>query len=140
MTSNTIYGGTYNLFGVTLKKLGIECTFIDPEWDDERLKQLSNQIKNVSPLVRRFLTQEVRCLTSNALQECLIKAWCTTDCRQYICYTNQLSSFEWGCDIVTILRQSIWMDMLHRLAVWLLIRVTLIGKHIVREVPRIDNS
>ena len=24
VTSNTIYGGTYNLFGVTLKKLGIE--------------------------------------------------------------------------------------------------------------------
>ena len=27
--SYTIYGGTFNLFGVTLKKLGIECTFID---------------------------------------------------------------------------------------------------------------
>ena len=26
VTSNEIYGGTYNLFGVTLKKLGIECT------------------------------------------------------------------------------------------------------------------
>ena len=38
MTSNTIYGGTYNLFGVTLKKLGIECTFIDPEWDDEKIE------------------------------------------------------------------------------------------------------
>ena len=38
VTSNTIYGGTYNLFGVTLKKLGIECTFIDPEWDDEKIE------------------------------------------------------------------------------------------------------
>lgn len=38
ITSNTIYGGTYNLFGVTMKKLGIECTFIDPEWDDERIE------------------------------------------------------------------------------------------------------
>ena len=27
ITANTIYGGTFNLFGVTLKKLGIECTF-----------------------------------------------------------------------------------------------------------------
>ena len=26
---STIYGGTINLFGVTLKRLGIECTFID---------------------------------------------------------------------------------------------------------------
>lgn len=38
ITSNTIYGGTYNLFGVTMKKLGIECTFIDPEWDDEKIE------------------------------------------------------------------------------------------------------
>ena len=38
ITTNTIYGGTYNLFGVTLKKLGIECTFVDPEWDDERIE------------------------------------------------------------------------------------------------------
>ena len=38
ITANTIYGGTFNLFGVTLKKLGIECTFIDPEWDDERIE------------------------------------------------------------------------------------------------------
>ena len=35
---NTIYGGTFNLFGVTMKKLGIECTFVDPEWDDERIE------------------------------------------------------------------------------------------------------
>ncbi len=38
ISSSTIYGGTYNLFGVTMKKLGIECTFIDPEWDDARIE------------------------------------------------------------------------------------------------------
>ncbi len=38
ITTNSIYGGTYNLFGVTLKKLGIECTFIDPDWDDARIE------------------------------------------------------------------------------------------------------
>ncbi|MBQ1972822.1 MAG: O-acetylhomoserine aminocarboxypropyltransferase/cysteine synthase [Paraprevotella sp.] len=38
ITANTIYGGTFNLFGVTLKKLGIECTFVDPDWDDERIE------------------------------------------------------------------------------------------------------
>ena len=31
ISTNNIYGGTYNLFGVTLKKLGIECTFVDQE-------------------------------------------------------------------------------------------------------------
>lgn len=39
ITSNNIYGGTYNLFGVTMKKLGIECTFVDPEWPDERIEK-----------------------------------------------------------------------------------------------------
>ncbi len=29
IASSTIYGGTYNLFGVTMKKMGIECTFVD---------------------------------------------------------------------------------------------------------------
>lgn len=38
ITSNTIYGGTFNLFGVTLKKLGIDCTFVDPDWDDARIE------------------------------------------------------------------------------------------------------
>ncbi|MCM1372026.1 MAG: aminotransferase class V-fold PLP-dependent enzyme [Bacteroides sp.] len=38
VTSNNIYGGTFNLFGVTLEKLGIECTFVDPDWDDERIE------------------------------------------------------------------------------------------------------
>ena len=38
ITSDTIYGGTFNLFGVTMKKLGIECTFIDPEWNDDKIE------------------------------------------------------------------------------------------------------
>ncbi|MCR4919132.1 MAG: O-acetylhomoserine aminocarboxypropyltransferase/cysteine synthase [Prevotella sp.] len=31
VASNEIYGGTYNLFGVTMRKLGIDCTFVSPE-------------------------------------------------------------------------------------------------------------
>lgn len=38
IATNTIYGGTYNLFGVTMKKLGIECTFVDAEWSDEQIE------------------------------------------------------------------------------------------------------
>ena len=37
VTSNEIYGGTYNLFGVTLKKLGIECTFVNPNASEEEI-------------------------------------------------------------------------------------------------------
>ncbi len=38
VTSNEIYGGTYNLFGVTLKKLGIDSTFVSPEASDEEIE------------------------------------------------------------------------------------------------------
>ncbi len=35
----TIYGGTVNLFGVTLKKLGIECIWVEPDATDEEIKK-----------------------------------------------------------------------------------------------------
>ena len=37
--ASTIYGGTFNLFGVTLKKLGIECTFIDADAPEEEIEK-----------------------------------------------------------------------------------------------------
>lgn len=35
--SSSIYGGTYNLFAVTMKRMGIEFTFISPDCTDEEL-------------------------------------------------------------------------------------------------------
>lgn len=35
--SSAVYGGTFNLFGVTMKKMGIECTFVDPDESEEVL-------------------------------------------------------------------------------------------------------
>ena len=37
VSSSTIYGGTFNLFAVTLKKLGIEVTFVNPDADEAEL-------------------------------------------------------------------------------------------------------
>ena len=39
VTSSTIYGGTVNLFAVTLKKFGIECTFVDADAGEEELQK-----------------------------------------------------------------------------------------------------
>ena len=36
--SSAIYGGTFNLFSVTMKKMGIECTFIDPSSSEEEIQ------------------------------------------------------------------------------------------------------
>ena len=39
IASANIYGGTYNLFGVTFKKMGIECTFVDQTLPLEELQK-----------------------------------------------------------------------------------------------------
>jgi len=39
LASSTIYGGTFNLFGVTLKKYGIESTFVDLDLSLEELQK-----------------------------------------------------------------------------------------------------
>ena len=38
VASSAIYGGTYNLLGVTMKKLGIDVTFIAPEATEEEIQ------------------------------------------------------------------------------------------------------
>jgi O-acetylhomoserine (thiol)-lyase len=40
IAASTIYGGTINLFGVTLKKLGIECIWADAEADEAEIQKL----------------------------------------------------------------------------------------------------
>ena len=42
IASTSIYGGTFNLFGTTLKKMGIECTFVD---QNSSLEELQKHIK-----------------------------------------------------------------------------------------------
>lgn len=37
VASSALYGGTYNLFAVTMKKMGIDFTFVDPDCSDEEL-------------------------------------------------------------------------------------------------------
>ena len=100
ITANTIYGGTFNLFGVTMKKLGIECTFIDPDWDDERIEAafrpntkcffgetISNPGCNVFD-IERF----AKIAHKHGVPLIVDNTFATPiNCRP----------FEWGCDIVT---------------------------------------
>ena len=37
VSSSTIYGGTYNLFAVTMKRMGIEFTFVSPDCTEDEL-------------------------------------------------------------------------------------------------------
>ena len=100
ITSNNIYGGTFNLFGVTMKKLGIECTFIDPDWDDEKIEACFRQntkcffgetISNPGGSVfdiERF----AKIAHKHGVPLIVDNTFATpVNCRP----------FEWGCDIVT---------------------------------------
>lgn len=40
LCSQAVYGGTFNLFGTTLPKLGIECRFFDPDDSSEHIEAL----------------------------------------------------------------------------------------------------
>ena len=100
ITSNNIYGGTFNLFGVTMKKLGIECTFIDPEWDNDRIEAafrpntkcffgetISNpgcQVFDIERFAKMAHKHGVPLIVDNTFATPI-------NCRP----------FEWGCDIVT---------------------------------------
>ncbi len=39
ISSSSIYGGTFNLFNVTMRKMGIEFTFVNPDCTDEELEK-----------------------------------------------------------------------------------------------------
>lgn len=48
ISSSNIYGGTMNLLAVTLKKMGIDCTFIDP---DLSIEEMQKEIRENTKLV-----------------------------------------------------------------------------------------
>ena len=100
ITSNTIYGGTFNLFGVTLKKLGIECSFVDPEWSDEEIE------KYFRPNTKCFFGETVSNPGGNVFD---IERFAAMAHRHGVplIVDNTFATpincrpFEWGCDIVT---------------------------------------
>lgn len=100
VVSNEIYGGTYNLFGVTLKKLGIACTFVNPEADEteiQRAFQPNTKLlfgETISNPGCRVLDIEkfARIAHRNGVPLIIDNTFATPiNCRP----------FEWGCDIVT---------------------------------------
>ena len=50
ISTSTIYGGTVNLFAVTLKRLGVECIFVDPEATEEELQKVWVLRKVINPM------------------------------------------------------------------------------------------
>ncbi|MBQ8153742.1 MAG: O-acetylhomoserine aminocarboxypropyltransferase/cysteine synthase [Prevotella sp.] len=100
VTSNEIYGGTFNLFGVTLKKLGIECTFVSPEASDEEIqaafrpntKALFGETISNPGCAVLDIERFARIAHQNGVPLIVDNTFATPiNCRP----------FEWGADIVT---------------------------------------
>lgn len=100
VASTEIYGGTFNLFGVTMKKLGIDCTFVNQDASEEEIQKafrpntkalfgetISNpgcKVLDIEKFARIAHLNGVPLIVDNTFATPI-------NCRP----------FEWGCDIVT---------------------------------------
>lgn len=98
--STSIYGGTFNLFGVTMKKLGIDVTFVDPECSEEELNSAFKEntkavfgetianpalvVLDIEKFAKAAHAHQVPLIVDNTFATPI-------NCRP----------FEWGADIVT---------------------------------------
>lgn len=98
--ASAVYGGTFNLFGTTLKKLGIDCTFVNPDDSEEELAKafrpntkvmfaetIANPalvILDIEKFAKVAHEHEVPLIVDNTFAT-------PVNCRP----------FEWGADIVT---------------------------------------
>ena len=100
VSSATIYGGTYNLFAVTMKKMGVEVTFVDQDASEEEIgrafrpntkalfgETISNpgvEVLDIEKFARIAHGHGVPLIVDNTFAT-------PVNCRP----------FEWGADIVT---------------------------------------
>ena len=100
VSAGNIYGGTFNLLGVTLEKMGIAVTFVDPEDPEEKIaaafrpdtkllfgETLSNpgvEVLDIEKFARLAHSHGVPLIVDNTFPT-------PVNCRP----------FEWGADIVT---------------------------------------
>ena len=98
--SSTVYGGTFNLLTVTMKKMGIDCTVVDPDAPEEELG--------------KAFRENTRCVLAETIAN---PALVVLDIEKFakVAHVHQVPlivdntfatpincrPFEWGADIVT---------------------------------------
>lgn len=100
VSASTIYGGTFNLYGTTMKKMGVDCTFVDPDASYEKLEKafqpntkcvFAETISNPS-LVVLDIEKFAKLAHTHGVPLIVDNTFATPiNCRP----------FEWGADIVT---------------------------------------
>lgn len=100
VASSSIYGGSFNLISVTMKRMGIETTFVDPDATEEELCaafQPNTKVMFGETIANPALTvldieKFARCAHGHGVPLIIDNTFATPiNCRP----------FEWGADIVT---------------------------------------
>lgn len=100
VASSAIYGGTYNLFAVTMKRMGIDFTFVSPDCSEEELnaafkpntKALFGETIANPSLIVLDIERFANAAHSHGVPLIIDNTFATpVNCRP----------FEWGADIVT---------------------------------------
>ena len=100
VASSTIYGGTFNLFSVTMKRMGIDFTFVSPDCTDEELnaafrentKAVFGETIANPALTVLDIERFARAAHAHGVPLIIDNTFATpVNCRP----------FEWGADIVT---------------------------------------
>ncbi|MBR6788928.1 MAG: O-acetylhomoserine aminocarboxypropyltransferase/cysteine synthase [Clostridia bacterium] len=100
ISTASIYGGTFNLFAVTMKKMGIECTFVDQDASEEEINSAFRENTKClfgetisNPGVRVLdIEKFAKIAHSHGVPLIIDNTFPTPiNCRP----------IEWGCDIVT---------------------------------------
>ena len=100
VASSTIYGGTYNLFHVTMRKMGIDFTFVSPDCTEEELnaafkpntKAVFGETIANPALTVLDIEKFAKAAHAHGVPLIVDNTFATpVNCRP----------FEWGCDIVT---------------------------------------
>lgn len=100
VASSTIYGGTYNLFNVTMRRMGIDFTFVQPDASDEELDAA------FKPNTKAVFGETI---ANPALAVLDIERFANAAHRHGVplivdnTFPTPINCrpFEWGCDIVT---------------------------------------
>ena len=100
ISSSAIYGGTYNLFAVTMKKMGIDFTFVSPDCTEEELQAAFRPNTKLvfgetvaNPAIKVLdIEKFAKVAHRNGVPLIIDNTFATSvNCRP----------FEWGADIVT---------------------------------------
>lgn len=100
VASSSIYGGSFNLISVTMKRMGIDATFVDPDASEEELnaafqpntKAMFGETIANPALTVLDIEKFARCAHSHGVPLIIDNTFATPiNCRP----------FEWGADIVT---------------------------------------